>query len=848
MLEKVFIEIMNMSLTASVIILAVMLARLLLLRAPRVFSYVLWAAVLFRLLCPISFTANISFLGILENEASDGGRMEYISQDIGYQMDPQVNLPIPAVNDVVNRSLPEGNPAGSVNPLQVVLYLGARLWILGILIILSYSLISLFRLQQRLKMARWEETADGKGIYRLEGKGTPFVYGLLRPRIYFPSDLAREEEGYILLHEEIHIRRGDHVFRLLACLALCLHWFNPLVWLAFSLSGRDMEMSCDEAVIRRIGGSVKKEYSESLLALASGKRIVKGIPLAFGEGDTKSRIKNVLSYKKPATILVGVAVITCIILAVMFISNPEKETENSDRENVFYGIVDYLDAEGENLPVVVRIPRMGDVEIPEAEEILPYIEIDFHGLEIGDLIRISFSKNVEVSVMETYPAMFSEKAEKIEVMGRGPFGMTYVDADRYRFSIPLSMASEAQAGDLLEIYHHAPEIDGQEPELLTSVPVQSVEPEFYQIWVELSTEEVETFLSEYGFGIQCRLVREPSEHEENPKENQAEEQEQDQTQEREPEYLAQEHFQNDAPVDGTYQLNIRSISRSARGIERYVMDNEGEEDELPFLAFADDCTFQVNEEMAAVHYREVSLDEFADIVNSDYARIGQIDPFCISTFQDGLITQISMESSEWYIAGITYEPFAKDTWYQDIQDFPEMEGKDPLKEYYSLSGTEQADFGEGSGLETAEIYTGNIGDGDSGIVLFKDASGAILYSEGAHVSRAGWNNIYLGELDGTAFLMRLHIEDRDEYGEYNYQVFRLGASGEILQIAGSSFTWNDGSLLYEDEIFRQWADDMSYYLEACRLLLSSQDGEIRTERISEGDKYHYETLRRGTIV
>lgn len=129
----------------------------------------------------------------------------------------------------------------------------------------------------------------------------------------------------------------------------------------------------------------------------------------------------------------------------------------------------------------------------------------------------------------------------------------------------------------------------------------------------------------------------------------------------------------------------------------------------------------------------------------------------------------------------------------------------------------------------AEVYTGNIGDGDSGIVLFKNENGDILYSEGAHTARAGWNNIYLGELNGTPFLMRVHIEDRDTYGGYDYQVFRLGEQGEILQIAGSSFTFDQDRIPYDEEIFSQWKGQMDAYLNQCQLLLSTQDGAVRTE-------------------
>ena len=193
---------------------------------------------------------------------------------------------------------------------------------------LFYSLVSLLRLRKKLKGAVREQ----KNIFRLPGKGTPFVYGLIRPRIYLPEVLGKTEQEYILLHERIHIRRGDHIFRLLAWLALCLHWFNPLVWLAFSLSGRDMEVSCDEAVLQKLGSGVKKEYSASLLNLAAGERIVKGIPLTFGESDTGSRIKHVLRYKKPKRLLAGAAVLLCVVLAAALLSNPGQKTVEKTEE------------------------------------------------------------------------------------------------------------------------------------------------------------------------------------------------------------------------------------------------------------------------------------------------------------------------------------------------------------------------------------------------------------------------------------------------------------------------------------------------------------------------------------
>ena len=207
----------------------------------------------------------------------------------------------------------------SVNPMKIWINIGETLWMIGVLVLLIYSLVDLLRLKRKLKNAVY----DRDNIYLLNGVDTPFVLGIIRPKIYLPMLLSESEKGYILLHEQIHIRRFDHVFRIIGYLALCIHWFNPLVWIAYFESGKDMEMSCDEAVIRKLGVGVKKEYSSSLLSLTIGRRTLKANPLAFGEGDTKNRIKNVMNYKKPVFWVIIIAVIGIAVLSFGLLSNQE---------------------------------------------------------------------------------------------------------------------------------------------------------------------------------------------------------------------------------------------------------------------------------------------------------------------------------------------------------------------------------------------------------------------------------------------------------------------------------------------------------------------------------------------
>lgn len=313
MLEKLFLQVLNMSFTASIVIVFVLVARLPLKKAPKVFSYALWAAVLFRLVCPFSFESFFSFLPAKTNP---------ISQDIIYAQAPRIDTGIVVINQAVNSILPPATPQASVNPLQIWVSIGSWIWLFGMAILLLYSLVALIRLKKRLHNAACYK----EPIFLSNTIDTAFVMGIFRPKIYLPDNLSDVQREYILLHEQTHIKRLDHIIKLISFLALCAHWFNPFVWISFFASGKDMEMSCDEAVIKRFGNDVKKDYSSSLLILATGRRIVGGTPLAFGEGDTKSRIKNVLHYKKPALWVAAVAVIAVVCMVAGLMANPKKDT------------------------------------------------------------------------------------------------------------------------------------------------------------------------------------------------------------------------------------------------------------------------------------------------------------------------------------------------------------------------------------------------------------------------------------------------------------------------------------------------------------------------------------------
>ena len=316
-MSNLFSQVLNMSMTGSVVILLVMLSRLILKRSPKIFSYALWSVVLFRLLCPVAFTAPVSVLNALEpvvQEASETTSVVYfIPAEVNQA--PDFNF-VPAENQSGTESVQEGESEHTrFDPITVT----SCVWISGVGIMILYSVIQYLRLRGKLVGA----VVYRGNVYRVDYIDTPFVMGVFSPKIYLPSDVPMNERKYIIAHERHHIRRCDHIIKLLAYFALSIHWFNPLVWAAFILAGKDMEMSCDEAVIRKMGSQIRADYSASLLRLATHKKIIAGMPLAFGEGDTKGRVMNMAKWKKPKLWVSLICLLLCASILVACAVNPQ---------------------------------------------------------------------------------------------------------------------------------------------------------------------------------------------------------------------------------------------------------------------------------------------------------------------------------------------------------------------------------------------------------------------------------------------------------------------------------------------------------------------------------------------
>lgn len=323
-LHTVFSAVLNMSITASISILVILLARIILKHAPKIFSYALWAVVLFRLLCPVSLTSQFSLMGLFPAPTTETGRIEYVSLDVPNTERPAITVDVPASDlDQTTDNSVEVMIAGSIDFL---ISAASIIWICGVAAMLLFHLLQLIPLRRKLTGA----VPLKDNIYLADYISTPFVMGLIHPKIYLPSAMSEAEQSYIIQHEKHHIRRCDHVIKLLAFAAMCIHWFNPLVWLAFALSSKDMEMSCDEAVMKQMGRDIRADYSSSLLQFSTGKRVLIGTPLAFGEGDTKERIENIMKYKKPTMIIVVLAVIICVGLTACLSSNPQSDAEKNN--------------------------------------------------------------------------------------------------------------------------------------------------------------------------------------------------------------------------------------------------------------------------------------------------------------------------------------------------------------------------------------------------------------------------------------------------------------------------------------------------------------------------------------
>lgn len=315
-MTQVFLYLANQSITAGYLILAVLLLRLLLRRVPKDLLLWLWVPVGLRLILPVSLRSALSLIP----------RAKPIPMDIAYSPAPAIDSGIPVIDRAVNPVITENlTPVvtASVNPMQIVLAIAANLWLAGMVVMLLYAAVSYYRLSRKCAVSMH---LQGK-LYLCDNIHTPFVLGIINPKIYLPSDMAPENQSYVLKHEAAHLSHRDHWWKPLGFLLLCVYWFQPLVWIAYFLFCRDLEMACDERAVAGMGEGERKAYSYALLSCAAPRHTIAMCPVAFGENSVKSRIKNVLRFKKAGFwVIAGVLVIT-LIASVCFLTNPKEDEE-----------------------------------------------------------------------------------------------------------------------------------------------------------------------------------------------------------------------------------------------------------------------------------------------------------------------------------------------------------------------------------------------------------------------------------------------------------------------------------------------------------------------------------------
>lgn len=313
-MEAVFLKLVNMSITASWLVLAVLVLRFLLRKAPKYIHCALWALVALRLLLPVSLECSLSLVP----------SKEPLPEEFLYAATPQINSGIPAVDQVLNPIVAESltpSELASANPTQINSFIFSQIWILGMILMLLYAITSYLIVRRKVRICIRIDSA----IRLCDHITSPFILGIVNPQIYLPSDLDPQTAALVLAHEQAHIKRWDHWWKPLGFALLSIYWFNPILWLAYILLCRDIELACDEKVIGDLDITGKKAYSKALLSCSIPRRMISACPLAFGEVSVKNRIKSVINYKKPAFWIVALAIIVSAITAICFLTDPKDE-------------------------------------------------------------------------------------------------------------------------------------------------------------------------------------------------------------------------------------------------------------------------------------------------------------------------------------------------------------------------------------------------------------------------------------------------------------------------------------------------------------------------------------------
>ena len=349
-MAAVFLKLLNLSISASWLVLAVLVLRLISKRSPKWMNVLLWGIVALRLVLPFSIESALSLIPSAETVSPAA---------VQFDPAPTITSGVSVIDNAVNPSLSEhfsAVPTASVNPLYVWTEIAGWVWLIGLGAMLLYALVSYLRLRRRVSVSLPVQDH----IYLCDAISSPFILGVVKPRIYLPSGLDEVQRQNVLSHERAHLARRDHWWKPLGFALLAVYWFNPVLWLAYTLLCRDIELACDERVIRTMDESAVKTYSTVLLACSMPRKAVITCPLAFGEVGVKERVRNALRYKKPAFWVVAASVTVCVVVAVCFLTDPPTDTDAAGlvgfhREQVTYAdVTDASDARPSNIQLTAE--------------------------------------------------------------------------------------------------------------------------------------------------------------------------------------------------------------------------------------------------------------------------------------------------------------------------------------------------------------------------------------------------------------------------------------------------------------------------------------------------------------
>ena len=323
-MNEFFLKLINMSISAGWLVMAVLLLRFILKKAPKWVNVLLWGMVAVRLALPFSTESVLSLIPSAET----------VPMDIEMATQPAINSGVPVINRVVNPMLssfaPPQDVLTSANPLQIWIPVLRVLWVVGLVALVLYATISYWRLRRKIR----EAVILRDNIYQSENVGSPFVLGVIKPKIYLPYHMGKQDLNHVVAHEQAHICRKDHWWKPLGFLLLSIHWFNPLIWLAYVLLCRDIELACDEKVIKELGNEQRADYTQALVACSVNRRMIAACPLAFGEVGVKERVRSVMNYKKPAFWVMLVAIAACVVVAVCFLTRLRRNLRSKKRSTI----------------------------------------------------------------------------------------------------------------------------------------------------------------------------------------------------------------------------------------------------------------------------------------------------------------------------------------------------------------------------------------------------------------------------------------------------------------------------------------------------------------------------------